>query len=617
MTSSLRSPTPTSLSQSSVDQFVGSIQPTKVSAKAETLSLTLNGTEIVFAHGIGLNCAPSIPTLTGRPTEDPEAILGDDNPILMMSTARVYESQGGSDPLDPELHLEEVPSIGALPTCPARERAAPTLTVMLESMPATQAYAVATSYMNSWETECIPTLPAVFLALQYLPGQCHMLEVAMKALAAYQLSRGSFRNRQPTTHKLALSRTTPDLQHETFAHQFYGVAIRAIRQWVPSTSEPSSTALAVMILFCCLESVMGNFEAFSLHSLGIQRLLDADVQLLSETDDPRSQLLAAWTQAKIHNWWLRFHFSTPAMHFQDTTLSLPRGASADSRRYTRLVILYTLYNLYRTQFASLAHLWYQIQTSSCSLSSNISWYPAGSNMLDKSLHLLDHAGSESRKAARRSLDECYARILPAERPIDSTCDRGNDKSIISGPLQIKPIRFATHQAAMNYAYYSAAQVMTCSGILGLSSGVHHDKGNYTTDEEDWTLKLLQIAAGLDWSDCLRFNIHTIGIVSLLFACVLRTTNPAIGSWVEDWMSRRGVSEVTEEGSFPNLQVLQALRLVNAERCGGRDVLALYLPVDDGGGVGKHGSYTSQTISSLIVFGRCRGTGMLYSRCSEV
>jgi hypothetical protein len=240
-------------------------------------------------------------------------------------------------------------------------------------------------------------------------------------------------------------------------------------------------------------------------------------------------------------------------------------------------------------------------------------------MFEKSLFPIvvpDGAALEPPIAPRRPLDEWYARLSSAEKPIDNACDRCVG-SCNSDLLEIRPIRFATHLAAMNYAYYCAARVMDCSDAQGSPHGGHDHGNNHATDADAWIMTLLQLAAGLNWSDCLRFNIHTIGIISLLFACVLRTTNPAIGTWVEDWMIRQGASQDTEEGSFPNLQILQAFRLVNSERRAGRDVLAVYQPIDDGGGIGKYGAYTSQSITSFLVFGKCRGTGMLYSRCSSV
>jgi hypothetical protein len=395
--------------------------------------------------------------------------------------------------------------------------------------------------------------------------------------------------------------------------------MRMVRHWNPSSSMPLSMLLAVMILFCCLESVMGNFEAFSLHSSGIQRMLDAEASWTRENDEPTSYLLAAWTQAKLHNWWLRLHFSSSAVYCSEMALSLPREVLVEPKMHARTIILHTLCESYRAQHARLASLWHGVQTDDPCPSSNIAWYPARSNVFDKSLCPIVipyGAASEPSMVPRRPLDEWYALLSSAEKPIDNACDRcvGPYNSEL---LEIRPIRFATHLAAMNYACYCAARVMECSDVQGSPHGVRHHGNNYAADADVWIITLLQLAAGLDWSDCLRFNIHTIGIVSLFFACVLRTTNPAIGTWVEDWMIRQGASEDTEEGSFPNLQILQALRLVNSERLAGRDVLAVYQPIDDGGGVGKYGAYTSQSITYFLVFGKCRGTGMLYSRCSTV
>jgi hypothetical protein len=169
---------------------------------------------------------------------------------------------------------------------------------------------------------------------------------------------------------------------------------------------------------------------------------------------------------------------------------------------------------------------------------------------------------------------------------------------------------------MDCAYYVTARAMTCTGLLGRLFGVGQDD-NRDTDEEHWILILLHIAAGLDWKDCLRFNVQTIGLAGLLLACMLRSSKVAVGEWVENWLEHQSVWEATYEGSFPILQILQALRCINTEwRCS-RDVLALYQPVDDAGGRGKANSYASQTITSFLVFGRCRLTGHLYHRRNAV
>lgn len=260
--------------------------------------------------------------------------------------------------------------------------------------------------MNFWETECIPTLHACFLGLQSSNNQPRVLEVTMKALAACQLGRRSFRERLSGTQRLPLYRTTPELGHEASAHQFYGAAIRMIRRCDTSFSTPISTVSAVIMLFCCLKSVMGNFKAFSLHSSGLQKLLDTEASLTQERDGPTANLLAAWIQAKMHNWWLGLHFSSLAMHCNASALSLPREVLAERQKHTRLMILHTLCESYRIQHTSLASLWYGVQTDGPSPSNNIAWYPAGSNMLGKSLCLVFmsyDSGPDSLMASRRSL----------------------------------------------------------------------------------------------------------------------------------------------------------------------------------------------------------------------
>lgn len=577
-------------------------------------------TENAFVSFIELNHAAPINILVSPLSEGSNATLQWDDTIPFIESPHIHRVQSDSHLLEPDKHTREESGEITLSLQHDGTQPSPTFMTMFETMPETQACIIATQYVTSWETECIPTLHTVFLGLESRKGQSHVLEIATKALAACQLSRHAFREQRSETRRLSLSRTAPDLNHEAFAHQFYGAALRMIRDWDPSSSIPPSMVLAVMVLFCCLESVMGNFEAFSLHSSGVQKMLDAEASSTREHDGPIANLLAAWTQAKMHNWWLRVHFSSPVMHCNGAALSLPREVLAEPQNHTRLIILHTLCEPYRVQHASLARLWYDVQTDDHSLSGNITWHFIGSDVLNGSLFPgLKSCGValDSLTAIRRALDKWYSYLSAAEKPIDTMCGQCDVGSSNYDTLHIRPARFVTHQAAMNYAYYCAARVMNCSGAPGLPDGTHHHGINHDTDVDYWTIVLLQLAAGLHWPDCLRFNIHTIGIVSLLFACVLRTTNPAIGIWVEDWMSRRGVSEDTEEGSFPNLQILQALRLVNAERRAGRDVMAVYQPIDDGGGVGKYGSYTSQTITCFLVFGRCRGTGMLYSRYSAV
>ncbi len=181
--------------------------------------------------------------------------------------------------------------------------------------------------------------------------------------------------------------------------------------------------------------------------------------------------------------------------------------------------------------------------------------------------------------------------------------------------KLEPLRFTSHGAAMNFAYYITARVFQCTKFLvALRPG--HDEAQMSgacKAGELWIMVLLRLSAAIDWDDCSRLNTYTVGLSGLLLACVLRSHNLAVGLWVQDWLSRQYQGGCLEEGSFPIFQILQVLRIINRERRSGRHVYAVCQAVDDGGGVGKFDSYNSQRLESVLVYGVCTSSCSLYSR----
>ncbi|UKZ89579.1 uncharacterized protein TrAFT101_004625 [Trichoderma asperellum] len=180
-------------------------------------------------------------------------------------------------------------------------------------------------------------------------------------------------------------------------------------------------------------------------------------------------------------------------------------------------------------------------------------------------------------------------------------------------LDNEAIYFPCHKLAMNMAYYVMARVMHCAGPLRTFARESvHDIHDLYEEIEAWILIMLRIAAGISWEDCICLNAYTIGFSGLLFACALSSRNLETGLWIQEWLEKRLEQGGIEEGNFPVFQILDAVRLINRERKNGLDVVALFQTVDDGGGSGKFGSYSSQSIRSMLVYGRCRSTGELGS-----
>lgn len=489
-----------------------------------------------------------------------------------------------------------------------------------KQLPAPQSTDPQLFYMDLWNSECIPTLPSAFLQLGSPGSLPPMIINTMLALSASQLSRSVFKSRHPETSQVVGPRQ-PILLHQNFAYQFYGSAMQSLSRWQDSHSETSaSLALAVMVLFCCLESVMGDFKAFSLHAMGVERLIESFHQttIMSPGSSLENELLMAWDQARLHNWWLRIHFSTPEIHLQHPPpLMHPALAlKLEGGHHSRAMILRILCESYHMQLWALARCWQHVSLEDATSSTDTAWREINASEQDTlpcNVSLYDIV-SQTLLENRRQLDDWHSRLESAERPLFESQET---QAFGSSFKRFRPLLFCTHTAAVNYAYYAAARVMACTGTLKrlLRIGEEHDAD--ACDEGYWISMLLRVISGMSWADCLHLNVHTIGLSGLLLACILRSNDPTLGEWVEHWLQCQDMYGATEEGSFPVQQIHQALHAVNVERRHGRDVLALYQPADDGGGESKYGSYTSQTITALVLFGRCGSTGLLYSKTQNV
>ncbi|KAH7009481.1 hypothetical protein EDB80DRAFT_713418 [Ilyonectria destructans] len=464
-------------------------------------------------------------------------------------------------------------------------------------------------YLDVWQKRCSPALHSAFQTFA-LAGHIPPVVVdAMMALSACQLSR-----MLPQKKSFGISDTPgmafrPDPSHGTVSQELYGAALRNIASWDRTDPKCSSTTtLAVSVLFCYLESAMGNFRDFNIHSAGVQSLLH-DCRLYVANRDLRdAELLAAWVQANAHNWWLRFHFSTPDFLREQAYLHLQPNhrailATTDSRR---ALVLSNLCESYRLSSLALMHNW--TPSNGTESFPHSTTEPRSNDTCPLPVH------GKLLGDQRKNLDDWHASLMLFELPIESFHDAPLSINCKMDDLNIQPLRFNTHSAAMNYAYYVVARVMQCDDLLrGLQPNGQTPSNHDLEETDSWIALLLRIASGLDWDDCLQFNVYTVGFSGLLLACALRTSNLAAGLWIQDWLEQRYTVGSLEEGSFPVLQILQVLRALNRERGKGHDMFVVFQPFDDGGGIGKYDSYNSQRISSIMMYGRCRNTCQLLLR----
>lgn len=403
-----------------------------------------------------------------------------------------------------------------------------------------------------------------------------LLKHSILALSACNLSRS---RPERDRHRPSKNDTTltyrPHRQHQATSQYYYTSALGQVAKVINESSPwqiSQDTLLAVLVVFCYIESTMGTFPGFNCHAQGIMKFIrssqGSDKNAASATDIGH-RLLSAYLHSRYQSWWRRLHFSSfeyqrrqPSMTLSDDVASIL--CSVDAKR---TLVTAILCESYRSNVIASLKRWEDQD-------SDVSEYIA----------LLER---ESRK-----LDDWESRLLPSELPTEP--DHTEDLF-----LTVKPLLFTSHDNAMNYAYYVVARIMQCTDNL---LHANQQMPNEPKTSTYWLTILLRIMAGLHKPSCARQNVYSIGISSLLLACLPRCLDSSIGSWIEAWLLDLLASSVLEEGSFPVAQALAVAGLVNTERDAGNEVCAIGLVEDDGGGGGKYDSYSSQYIDRVVVKG---------------
>ncbi|KAM0470003.1 hypothetical protein ACHAPX_010187 [Trichoderma viride] len=389
----------------------------------------------------------------------------------------------------------------------------------------------------------------------------------------------------------------PDFGHEAFSSELYGSALRKISCWRSENFDSNPVlAFAALVLFCYVESSMGYFKGFYIHSQGIEELLMKSADRIFPHG---AGLLAAWAEIKMQNWWRRAYFGVPEF-FQDYSTPLLRPelqfiASTGTGRTA--TILWILCESHRLNTAALIACWARQGKSRQMRGMTVSTFVDNANPTSQQPSISSEILASMKMFSER-LDEWRA-CLPGsvEAEIEANPNRPNFWGIKIP--EDEALYFPSHQLAMNMAYYVVARVMHCAGPLQTfaSASVHSIDDQYE-EIEAWIFILLRIAAGISWEDCVCLNAYTIGFAGLLLTCALSSRSLQTGLWIQQWLETRLGRDGIEEGNFPVFQILDAVRLVNRERRNGLDVVALFQTVDDGGGKGV---YTPAIIANGFVF----------------
>lgn len=463
-------------------------------------------------------------------------------------------------------------------------------------------------YMSIWRLHCLPALNMTFKSMDTIRDQSSLITDTMATLAASRMSRKLPQRRLFMSSDSPGFCFRPDSGHEAFSSELYGSALRRMSCWRSENFDSNPMlAFATLVLFCYVESSMGYFKGFYIHSQGIEELLSKSADRIFPHC---AGLLAAWVEVKMQNWWRRAYFGVPDF-FQDycTPLLRPELQFISNNGSGRTAtILWILCESHRLNTTALIACWARQGKGRQMREISISTLVNNADPSEQPFISSEIVAMVKMYSAKLHEWRAY---VPSLAEIEANPNRPQPFDLKSP--EHEAIYFPSHQSAMNVAYYVVARVMHCAGPLQTFARASVHNIDYQYEEiEAWIFVLLRIAAGISWEDCVCLNAYTIGFAGLLLTCALSSRRLETGLWIQEWLERRLGRDGIEEGNFPVFQILDAVRLINRERRNGLDVVALFQTVDDGGGKGKFGSYSSQLISSMLVYGRCRSTGELAS-----
>jgi hypothetical protein len=456
-------------------------------------------------------------------------------------------------------------------------------------------------YSTYWEDRCLPALNPLFQFASHLTGNFPALKDAVLALASCNLSRVNAERRSPAAISY-MGTYAPNSTHQTRSQVYYSSAIHKFTKLSQSEYRCNfAMVLTILVLFTHIESSRGNFGGFNCHVQGLTSFLD------NETGNPTGDLsflrriVTAWMQPQFQVWWARSYFSALDVQLQQPRIVIPRvlQGNFESLHERRISVLSIMCESHRLNFTAILDYW----RCSTSVNETEERYGACEHGFEHYCKLL---AEESKK-----LDDWLAQLPLCEQPIQ------NNYYCASTDL-IELLMFESHDAALNYAYYALARIMQCTAVFHiLQSGDFQYLGYECYEAEPWGRLLLRIAKGIDMEACIRQNTWTIGFSGLFLAALLRCQDTASGIWIEHWLQNLSDMQPTEEGSFPVYQALAVARAINQQRMIGRDVFSVSQSLDDGGGTPKFSSYNSQIIDALLIHGRCRATGDLFTDCISI
>ncbi|CAK7205699.1 hypothetical protein SEUCBS139899_008478 [Sporothrix eucalyptigena] len=482
-------------------------------------------------------------------------------------------------------------------------------------------------YLSQWHKTVVPLLPPVFRDLtadmpDFLPLQNAVLAIS----ASYVAHVESLIVR--SAHRSKKSYYIPQKDHQYQSLQYYNKVIQSMGTCLEMLPQAHFfDMLAALLLSYYFELDSGSFTG------GMRHMAALDKLMLSHNGEIRAhatgrRLLSTWMnlRSQFVNRYLGSCIPSMSAHRIDTfplnrTIGLDEGAShhdaimimtCDAKFLSRKMILD--WCVTRGEARGI------IPSPLGNILAQMS-LPAARKDSALQLAAIDNAYVKSMCQQRIKLDSWHASLDMAELPVDSYVSQPAATTTVTAAatdgdtLDIRPLKFHTFEAAMNYAHYAHTQMLCAAGAIARIRDPVFVVPPLTRRDCPWGELILRITAGLTIDDCVYKNTFNAGMLLILTSCMVLCPRADVAAWIEDWVHRIEDFGVPLESGLPFGIIKRIIHFVLDQRQLGSDIL-LILPLETEDAE-KSDLYQSDFKMHVVVCGKDLRTGQLYNETVEI
>ncbi|KAK4942701.1 hypothetical protein LTR10_017650 [Elasticomyces elasticus] len=480
-------------------------------------------------------------------------------------------------------------------------------------------------YFQHWSLNTVHILPPVFSEFTAQPPRFTPFRNAMLAVSAAHLAHVES-STVVTYQSRRRSRYVPNKEHRHYGLRYYSAAVKLLgREMSTAPIQHPHEVVATLLLFHFFELDAGAFTAVLAHMEGIGNLISMIQEQLIATALGK-RLLSTWLRSRslVVNRRLSLAFggqqqAMPSLWQVDignidrtlgnlvTTRDSMTVILCECLQTVRKIILDFAVCRIQSPGRRTRHSMFASMLEQMSLPSS-----RGDTSMSK-IAAIDNEYQASLCKQRLRLDQWHTKLDPFELPIESFVSESGNIPANGGSLHVQPLQFHTHDSAMNYAYYAAAQLLSSQEFWQRIAGVAAPS-TLKPSKSRWELLILRITAGISPSECVYKNTFDIGIISLLSFCAGWSPDPAVACWVDGWVQKMEEHGVVLDGSVPISILKKLLNLVQEKKQEGCDLYLVSLSEPED--VDRDTIYTTGDQFLIAMCGKNWKTGCVWNEVSE-